>query len=256
MVKECLINRRQVDGVAIKSKRLLEVICGSIFYPPASSLFDVQTTKTPENLVEIKRFSMEQKEALQKEGYFIYDLTGQSIKTLKDSGHGFWSMWHNSLPDFEAIRSMRSEVAINPNKLFLSESNNKGLDQQGEMVNKFSNELGKKIQGVKAIIGDTPDYAELAFKHLELTKNNLFRKKFGRYDYLSTRTKTFTNDSSVATVSCFPTGTNPLGLFGLGPFGLSIGEWFADGGLENLYVIPLIVPDTSISPERSFVDLI
>jgi hypothetical protein len=245
MVKECLTNRRQVDGVAIKSKRLLEVIYGSIFYPPASSLLDIQTSKTPENLIEIERFSMEQKGALQKEGYFIYDLTGQSIKTLRDSGHRFWSMWHNSLPDFEAISSMRSEVAINPNSLFLPESNNKNLDQQREMVKKYSAELGKKIQGVRTIIGDAPDYAELVFKHLEITKNNLFRKKFASCDYLRARTKTFTDDSLAAIVSCFPTGTNPLGLFGLGPFGLGIGDWYADSGLENIYVIPLVVPDTS-----------
>lgn len=184
-----------------------------------------ESQKTP---VEIKRFSQEAREALEKQGLVIYGLTGQSIKTLRDSGRKFWSRWHEDLPDFEALGSMYSEVAINPNKLFLPESNNKTLSQQEDMVEKFSKELGKKVQGVKAIIGQAPDYAELAFAHFDATEEYLFGAKYN-YDYV--RTKTPTSGSNVANVGRF-----------FADLGLGVNRWSAGNGLGFVHVAPLVVP--------------
>ncbi len=83
--------------------------------------------QTPEIQVEAKRFTDEQKEALVKEGYVIYELTGQSIKSQKEQGRKFWSTWHKDYSQFEALTSMHSEVAINPDQLFIPKSNNKTL---------------------------------------------------------------------------------------------------------------------------------
>lgn len=188
----------------------------------------VEQSAVVETPVEIKRFSAEQKEALEKQGFVIYGLTGQSIKTLRDSGRKFWSTWHNSLPDFEALGSMHSEVAINPNKLFLPKSNNKTLAQQEEMVGKFSEELGKKVTGVAAIIGQAPDYVELAFAHLDVKKEYLFGAK-DNYNY--TRTKTPTSGSSVAHVGLFRAVR-----------GLDVNDWDADDGDGFVHAAPLVVP--------------
>ena len=182
---------------------------------------------TPEKQLEIKRFSNEQKEALKKEGYLNYALTGESVKSLRDSGHKFWSDWHKSLPDFEALGSMHSEVAINPNKPFLPKSNNKTLTQQEEMVNKFSEELGKKVKGVKAIIGQVPDYVELEFAHLDSTKEYLFGAK-DNYDY--TRTKTPTSSSRVAVVGYFNADS-----------GLYVSHWNRVGSYGGVHAAPLVV---------------
>jgi hypothetical protein len=183
---------------------------------------------TPEKQLEIKRFSVEQREALEKQGFVIYGLTGQSIKTLRDSGRKFWSTWHKDYPDFEALGSMHSEVAINPSKPFLPKSNNKTLAQQEEMVNKFSEELGKKVKGVKAIIGQAPDYVELAFAHLDNTKEYLFGAK-DNYDYA--RTKTPTSGSGVAFVGDF-------GVDG----GLNVYNWNRGHGDDGVHAAPLVVP--------------
>jgi hypothetical protein len=183
---------------------------------------------TPEKQLEIKRFSKEQKEALEKQGFVIYGLTGQSIKTLRDSGHKFWSTWHKELPDFEALGSMHSEVAINPNKPFLPKSNNKTLAQQEDMIGKFSEELGKKVLGVKAIIGQAPDYVELAFAHLDSTKEYLFGAK-NNYDYA--RTKTPTSSSDVAGVGSF---------YAVG--GLAVCSWIRDRSFDIVHAAPLVVP--------------
>lgn len=184
----------------------------------------------PEKQLEIKRFSAEQREALEKQGFVIYGLTGQSIKTLRDSGRKFWSTWHQDaqFTDFEALGSMHSEVAINPSKPFLPKSNNKTLAQQEDMANKFSEELGKKIKGVKAIIGQSPDYVGLAFVHLDATKEYLFGAK-DNYDYA--RTKTPTSGSRVAHVGRFHAD-----------FGLAVNDWHADGGGDCVRAAPLVVP--------------
>ncbi len=183
-----------------------------------------------QHLTEIKRFSDEQREALKKEGYLIYGLTGQSIKTLRGAGRTFWTTWHkhSQFADFEALGSMNSEVAINPSELFLPKTNNKTLAQQEEMVDKFSQELGEKVKGVKAIIGQAPDYEELAFRHLDATQGYLFGAKYN-YDYA--RTKTPPSGSDVAHVGRFGAVN-----------GLRVDRWLADSGDVVIFAAPLVVP--------------
>src|SRR5207244_1274346 len=93
--------------------------------------------------VETKRFTHEGREALEKQGYVIYNLMGESIKSLKEAKRPFYSKWHNAFPKFEALPSMHSAVAINLDNLFLPESNNKSLKQQEALVQKFSQGLGR-----------------------------------------------------------------------------------------------------------------
>ena len=176
--------------------------------------------------IEVVRFSPEAKKALESKGYKVYELTGQSIASLREQGHPFWSTWHNKdYPEFEALTSRHSEVAINPKKLFIPRSNNKTLEQQLEAVKRYSDGLG--IQGVEAILGEVPDYTELAFAHFDKTGERLFGE---RYDYRYTRTKTRLA-SSVAHVSGFGVGD-----------GLSVSNWGADDRGDFLRAAPLVVP--------------
>ncbi len=87
------------------------------------------SNKTPENKAEVPSFLKEQTEALVKLGYIVYELDGYSIKSLGDKGFEFAQTWHKDFPDFEALGSIRSEVAINPNIFFLPESKNRTLLQ-------------------------------------------------------------------------------------------------------------------------------
>lgn len=183
--------------------------------------------------VEIKRFSQETREALEKQGFVIYGLTEQSIKTLRNSGRKFRSTWHKNLPSFEALGAMRSEVAINPKKLFLPKSNRKRLSQQEKMVEQFSQELGKKIQGVKAIIGQVPDYVELVFAHLDATGEYLFGAK-DNYHYARTRTRLSSSYVSRA-VAC-------VGNFDDADSSLYILYFHANRKFGLVYAAPLVVP--------------
>lgn len=184
---------------------------------------------TDELPTEVQTFSEEAREKLTQEGYQIYALTGQSIRSLRESGRRFWADWHQEYPDFEAVKSRRSEVAINPDpkKFFLPESNRKTLDQQLAMVRSFSASLIKRIAGVKALIGEAPDYCELAFLHLDKTGVYLFGEEYN-YDYTRTVTQV---GSGVAGVGYFRR-----------QYGLRVDYWRPDGANGRLWVVPLVVP--------------
>jgi len=196
---------------------------------PLPTITAPKTAETPifeEASKEIQRFSAEQREALEARGMTIVELTGQSIKTLRDGGKKFWSTWHQDHPQFEAATSRLSEVAIIP-ELFIPNSNNKTLAEQEEMVAEMSKGFAQ-INGVKAIIGEVSDYSELAFSHLASTGSRLFGENFG---YKYTRTNTPTTSGGVAYVGRFDAQD-----------GLLVHGWHRDARHDRLFVAPLVVP--------------
>ena len=192
-------------------------------------LQDSALHQTQEVRAEIIHFSDESRAALMGLGYLIYPLTGKSIKSLRDEGNRFWTDWHRAYPTLESLASGLSEVAINPNELFLPNSNNKTLAEQEALIGNFDKALRtkKRIPGVSAILGEAPDWAEVAFTHLEVTGERLFGEK---YDYGFTRTKTRVESFSVL-----------VGRF-VADDGLSVDD--SDPGLrhDSLWVSPLVVP--------------
>ena len=183
----------------------------------------------PEKLVKIQSFPIETQQILEKEGFLIYPFSGQSIKSLREAGEKFLTTWHKNYPDFEALTSRLSQVAINPQNLFLPDSNKKTLLRQEEMVVAFSQEISRKIKGVRAIIGEAPDYIELVFIHLKETGEYLFGKK---YNYGYARTKTLINDSEVVNVGRFSH-----------KFGLQIIRLRPNHRFKFVWAVPILVPD-------------
>lgn len=181
-------------------------------------------------VMEVSKFTNEAREALRQEGYLLYALTGQSIRSLREAGRPFWSIWHQDYPDFENLPSRLSEVAIDPDptKFFLPKSNNKTLKQQIGMIVDFSEQLTKRIAGVRALMGEAPDYTELAFLRLDATGERLFGEK---YDYRFTRTQTSTVGPLVAYVGGF-----------YADHGLRVSDWNRDHSDRRLWAAPLVVP--------------
>lgn len=197
--------------------------------PSVTTLFE--TPITSETRGETKRFSAEQRKALEEQGYRIYILTGrQSVETLKDSDLKLfkWSYESNSLPAIRNVDLIHSEVAINPNNLFLPESNNKTGAQREEMVEEFSQELGEQIKGVKAVIGNDADYLALAFQHKKATAEILFGGEY-RHGYGGTRTKN--RHSDIGCIGGVDAGDNSIMLI-----------WRADIGHKDVYAVRLVVP--------------
>jgi len=174
---------------------------------------------------EIQRFSTEAREALEARGFVVYELTGQSIKSLRDQRHPFWSTWHKDYPQFEALPSRKSEVAIDPSKLFIPRSNNKTLAEQLEAVRKFSD--GLNIPGVEAVLGEAADYTELAFTHLDKTGKRLFGSDYG-FNYTRTQTRV---EGLVASVGDL-----------YADHGLDVDHWYPSNRHGDLFAAPLVVP--------------
>src|SRR5689334_1407023 len=99
---------------------------------------------------EVNRFTSDAREKLERRGYLIYSLTGQSLKTLRHAEKPFWTNWH-SREDFEEISSRLSEVAVDPVNLFLPHSRRKSIEKHEELIAKFSLELQQYVEGVKAV---------------------------------------------------------------------------------------------------------
>ena len=197
---------------------------------------DVALPQAPKETapVEVKRFTDEAREALQKEGYRIHQLTGESIRTLRSGGRKFLSTWHQEAQyeGFETLGSMHSELAIQPDpeKFLLHKSNNSTLEEQLEMIAEYSHTLQRKLrdQALEAIMGEAPDYSELAFVHLDATGVRLFGENYG-YNYA--RTKTPTVGSHVALVGRFDAA-----------IGLYVLDWHRGLSPSRVFASPLVVP--------------
>lgn len=181
-----------------------------------------------EHTSEFATFSPEQRRGLERSGYVLHQLTGQSIATLRDAGNSFWNSWHKGKA-FENEPSMRTEVAINPRALFLPNSDRKTLAKQLAMVSRFSEKIRKDIPGVTAKLGGVSDYAELAFAHERVSGVRLFGRD---YDYHFTRTTTSAGGSVVALVGRFYDD------------GLGVSDWRRDRGLRGVWAAPLVVPES------------
>lgn len=206
------------DVVAALSKHIQEV--------PLTEK-DSQRPETPEKKVEIKRFTLEARSALETDGYVICELVGDSIQDHLEKRRPFWSTWFKD-SKFATQSSIQSEVAINLKILFLPKSNKKTLTQQERMVKNFSEKLSKKIKGVCAIIGEAADYVGVVFAHFDSTGERLFGEE---YNYNYARTKTPTVGSGVVRVGYF-----------YAAHGLHVDDWSSDGGRFRVWAVPLVVP--------------
>lgn len=182
----------------------------------------------PEKLPKVKLFSDKQREDLKKEGFLIPYLGGQSVMDLRILGEEFHSFWHKFQPELESVKSIRGEVAINIGSPLLQNSNNKTLSEQEIMVEEFSQKIGAKIPGVKAIIGQVPDYVLIMLQIYE------DRKKMLDIETINIRTRTPTYNNDLAYVC------NLMDLKGRGVIWL--GHSPADGRNDYVGVIPLVVP--------------
>lgn len=203
--------------------------------------FEPDTKRGTSNTEEAKtprwptrRFSEETRKSLESYGYLVYELSGASIKQLRETGKPFWTKWHEEYPGWEGERHDAVQVALNSENFFLENSNWKKYREQETMVEDFSRQLTMKIPGVFATIGAAPHYSELAFAHFDKTGKRLFGKE---QDYCFTRTRSYVGDSHYAVVGRFFEKGNAAGE------GISVDHYPVYDGNGHIWVAPLIVPD-------------
>lgn len=196
-----------------------------------TSTLEVKATHETPN--EISRFTKEDKKFLKKEGIsVIYALNGQTIHGQEHAGRPFWFIASSEGGSLLDVHAKYSEVAIdtNPNKFFLPKSNNATLSQQLEMIAEHSYKLQRRLGAttIEAIMGEAPDYTQLAFGNLDATGERLFGEK---YNYNYARTKTPTVGTRVAFVGYFDATD-----------GLLVDDWDRGDGRSCVFASPLVVP--------------
>ena len=162
---------------------------------------------------EAKRFSTESREALEKEGFVLVELTSRSIKDIHDMAtqelRVSWTDWEKGYLGIENLPpSRKSEVAVRPGNIFLPDSGGKKPLVMLKLANEYDQELSQRIMGIQAITGEAADYVDLTFVSFEKTGNHLFTEEFTskwlnveRRDTLGTLTSTEANLGFI-TVSC------------------------------------------------------
>lgn len=128
--------------------------------------------KSPEANNGTFKFTPEAKAGVEGLGRVVFTLTGKSIEDYKKEGM-LQPAKHSEFPVFEAQPSINSEIAINLKEIFLPKSNNKGFSEQKAMVEEHSKDVkgNKKVEGVKALIGNAPTNLGIIKKVLELPDN-------------------------------------------------------------------------------------
>lgn len=234
-----MIERHVLEAVHIAQtsgdEKALEQARGLLSHVKALKLDGFQDVPLPQTEVsgKIKSFTDEEKKALAKEGLkVIYSLNGETIHDQKLAGRPFWYIAESESGSLQEVHAMFSEIAIDPRpeKFFLPKSNNSTLDQQLEMIAEHSHKLQRKLrtESVVAIMGEAPNYTQLAFAHLDATGVRLFGKDYG-FNYA--RTITPTVGTRVARV----------GRFGADR-GLRVDRWIRGGGHDRVFASPLVVP--------------
>lgn len=193
-----------------------------------------QTLASRETLTGIKRFSEEQKKALAEIGWgTIYELAGQGFKTLKavrrNSSDPLAQQQDPDI-DFEQFKSKLTEAAFNFNELFLVDSGSKSSKEQETMIDEFSLRLSGKVPGVKAIMGNLFDYAELAHK-IKIARGGeypLFSPDIYMKGYA--RTNTIVDGERTAVVNFYRAGC------------LYVSSFPANRGDARVPAAPLVVP--------------
>ena len=135
--------------------------------------------------------------------------------------------------DFGSKTSEATEVAVDPNNFFTEFNHFGRVSERLSWSDTLSERISAKIKGVKFIIGDASQYAELALLHLRATKENLFGSDYDQYDrtnWAITQTTVDKNNPNLVTISFhFSMGFNEINPNSSTSYDLS--------------VAPILVPD-------------
>lgn len=193
--------------------------------------------KAPEPQAEIQKFSPESRELL-KGSFEILELTGKTFEEIVQAHpdirfmrnferYGKGTGGDAAMDLLEAMRSKRIEVAVpRYDSIFLPNSDVE-QEEQERMIDKSSQNLAKKIPGVKRIMGDTLDYAELGAQYAE--KHN-GASLYGRW----TDRKEATTPSGLYVGSMSKEGINPAEI--------KISDMRGGPNNEGPWAAPLVVP--------------
>lgn len=201
---------------------------------PRPHRFYEVTTSLEEPISERATFSDEDKRALKDEGKIVLPLADLSVREIRDLALRFGILWTVGDPQFEAARAISSEVAIDPNQLYIPGSNNSTMEEQLGMVADYSNDLSSRIPGVEAVLGGTSaDQIALMINYHTATGSQLHGNEYG-FGYA--RTMTEQGEGRHMAIGAFDVG-----------HGLHMWNVADSEANPKIWASPLIVPRNSMT---------
>lgn len=134
--------------------------------------------KGPEQLSPnpTKELSAAQIKALERRGYRIMNLDGRS---LRDCGNEveLWSRNNYQNPsrfnEFYDRPSLPGQIAIRVKDFPLPKTGELTLEEQLKVLEDYSTDIARKIPGVKAVMGSSSDYVQIAIAYFKKTGQRL-----------------------------------------------------------------------------------
>lgn len=219
------------EGItAIRGKLPHDIPFPHRFYDVTSSLEEPD----PERIT----FSDDDRRALKREGKIVLPLSPLSVRDIRELALRFGIMWTVGDPEFEAARAISSEVAIDPNQLYLHDSNNSPMEEQLEMIAEYSDDLSSRIPDVEAVLGgSSADQIALMINYHLATGSQLHGREYG-HGY--TRTATEAGEGQHMAIGSFDTG-----------HGLRMWKVADSEANPKIWASPLIIPKRSLSTNGS-----
>lgn len=177
-----------------------------------SNVVDLGRLRTSEVLKNVKRFPPKQKRKLMGSGGFdenaFFQLTGQSLKTLRTVGFQLGSEWQNQNPQIEGLISRRTEVVIDPDGLILPKSTS-SYNVQKDLQRNVLEARKKGVGKVEIIELEALDVIEADLEHLQRTGQHLLGGEYiGHYILTKTSVRLDKEESSI--VIGIPFGFNKM----------------------------------------------
>jgi len=130
---------------------------------------------------------------LEKRGYTLFPLTGQTLGSLVSKGNVFRTdrLSHVVPYVIEDFPSLQAQVAValQPGRLILKGTKHQSWGFQMELLEIYKKRVEGEFVGMTVIPGNAADIAEIAFQHFARTGEYLFGPK---NHHVSTRTTTRT----------------------------------------------------------------
>jgi len=124
---------------------------------------------------EILNFYPEDARRLEHAGSKIYILSGRSIGDFVSKGLKLEGI---AEPELLKLTSIRSQVAIDPDNIFIPNSGNKTKEQQVKLASSYASDLIRRIKSPFAVdFGSVADWVELSYEHHKATGKWLFDLK-------------------------------------------------------------------------------
>lgn len=206
--------------------------------------FQVQyETRSDTTSTDLIQFTSEALDIL-KEGRKLYDLRGRTLRDFITEGRLTTAATY-SFKDHPALLDMpsiRTQVAFDPNNLFLTNLMPHGMGQLTSALGEYNQVLSRQIPDVVAVMGGVQTWIDLLFQDLDDTGKPLLRDSIFPTYYIVTSTPFPTLENYTVAISAISDRHGPR-------FHCFNNSWGFGGSEDYGSAAPLIMPKQALAKD-------